>query len=112
MTFEERLDKGKKLIAEDKYLEAFDIYCELNYEKPEDLSLLEKALFLMDRITEANYDFQPQTAIQYLFRGVAKYYKGEFRNSMNDYDKAIELDSNLVNAYYFKAISHRDLGEK
>jgi tetratricopeptide (TPR) repeat protein len=111
MNFNDKLKQAEKFVAEDNYLAAYDLYCELSYERQEDKSLLDKALFLLSRITEANYDFEPQTAIQFLFRGVAKCYKNEIKNSIVDYDKAISLDPKLVNAYYFKAISLRELGQ-
>jgi tetratricopeptide (TPR) repeat protein len=111
MAFVEKLKQAEKFVAEDNYLVAYDLYCELSYERQDDRSLQDKALFLLSRITEANYDFEPQTAIQFLFRGVAKCYKNEIKNSIIDFDKAISLDPKLVNAYYFKAISLRELGQ-
>jgi hypothetical protein len=45
MTFDEKLEYGDKLVKEDKYKEAFDIFCELRDEKPRDEYLLKTAIF-------------------------------------------------------------------
>lgn len=105
MTYEEKLAYGERLINDDKYKEAFDIFCELRDERPKDEYLLTTALFLMSRMTEAYYDFDPVTAEDFLFRGVARFYKDEKENSIEDYEQAISLKPKYDIAHYYKALS-------
>ncbi len=109
MNFNEKLNYGNKLIEEDNYLEAFDIFCVLSYERPEDIELQITALKLFDRIVEGNYDFEPSTANEFLFRGVSKFYKNEYLSSNDDYDRALSLDPNLDIAYYNKGLNYGHL---
>lgn len=106
MNFEEKLNLGKMLISEDNYLKAFDVFCELAYEKKEDIELQNIALFLFQRIVDANYDFEPTTANEFLFRGVSKCHKREFEASNKDYDKALKLNPKLDIAYYNKGLNY------
>jgi tetratricopeptide (TPR) repeat protein len=105
MTYKEKLEYGERLIKEDKYKEAFDIFCELRDENPKDEYLLETTGFLLHRMTEAYYDFDPVAAEDFLFRGVARFYKDELENSIKDYDQAILLKPKFDVAYYYKSLS-------
>ena len=109
MTFDEKLKYGNQLIKEDNYLEAFDIFCELSYERKDDLELSKTALYLFHQIVEGNYDFEPSTANEFLFRGVSKYYKHEFDSSNMDYDNALTLNPKLEIAYYNKGLNYGHL---
>jgi tetratricopeptide (TPR) repeat protein len=111
MNFDEKLEAGKRLIKADKYLEAFDLFCELAYERQDQIQLSQTALFLFDRIVEANYDFEPTTANEFLFRGVSKCFKHEFEESNKDYEKALLLNPNLNIAYYNKGLNFGHLGK-
>lgn len=111
MTFDEKLKYGNELISEDKYLDAFDIFCDLYYDMPSNTELLEKALFVFSRITEGYSDFEPRTANEYLFRGVARFYKGDFSGSNSDYDQAIAINPKLDVAHYYKGINFREEGK-
>lgn len=106
MTYEEKLKNGELLIKQDKYKEAFDIFCELREENPKDEYLLRTALFLFMRMTEGYYDFEPSTADDFLFRGVARFYKDEFASSTEDYNQAILLNPELDAAYYYKSLNY------
>jgi len=106
MTFDEKLKYGNQLIKDDKYLDAFDIFCDLSHERQDNPKLLETALYLFNQIVEGNYDFEPSTANEFLFRGVSKCYKGEFDSSNDDYDKALSLNSKLDIAYYNKGLNY------
>jgi tetratricopeptide (TPR) repeat protein len=106
MTFEEKLKYGNQLIKDDKYLEAFDIFCDLSYERQDDLELSKTALYLFSQIVEGNYDFKPSTANEFLFRGVSRFYKNELDDSNNDYDKALSLNPKLDVAYYHKGLNY------
>jgi tetratricopeptide (TPR) repeat protein len=110
MNFDEKLKYGNQLIKDDNYLMAFDVFCELSYERPEDKELSKKALYLYNKILEGNYDFEPQSANQFLFRGVSMFYKGEFDSSNIDYDKALSLNSKLDIAHYNKGLNYGHLG--
>ena len=105
MNYNDKLKYGELLIKEDKYKEAFDVFCELRDEKPKDEYLLKTALFLLSRMTEAYYDFDPSTADDFLFRGVARFYKNELDSSTKDYDQAILLNPELDAAYYYKSLN-------
>jgi len=41
-----------------------------------------------------------QTAEEYLNKGIAKGELGDYRGALQDFDKAIELDPNLADAYF------------
>jgi tetratricopeptide (TPR) repeat protein len=105
MNYEERKKKAFKLIEEDNYRKAFDEFASLFYENPKDLELIKVCFFLLDRMIEGNYDFQPETAEQFIFRGVSKFYKSEYLNSIEDYDKAIAINPKLDYAIKCKAFS-------
>ncbi len=109
MTFEEKLKYGTQLAKEDKYLEAFDIFCDLSFERQDDLELQKIASYLFHQIVEGNYDFEPITANQFLFRGISKCHKGEFNNSNDDYDKALSLNPELDIAYRNKGLNYGHL---
>jgi len=111
MTFDEKLLHGEDLIQQDKYHEAFDVYCDLSYERPENKELLIKAQFLFNRMKEAYSDFEPQSANDFLFRGVARFYDRDIYGSHMDYDKAIELNPALDAAHYYKSINYREEGK-
>ncbi len=106
MTFDEKLKYGNQLIKDDNYLEAFDVFCELSYERPDDVELSKTALFLFHQIVEGNHDFKPSTANEFLFRGVSKCYKHEFDSSNDDYNKALKLNPKLDVAYYNKGLNY------
>jgi tetratricopeptide (TPR) repeat protein len=57
------------------------------------------------RITEAHYDFKPETAEEYLFRGVARFYRGELSTSIEDYNEALKLYPKSDYALKCKAFS-------
>lgn len=105
MTFEERKQEGIKKIKEDNYKEALEIFSVLFYENPHDIELLEITQFLFQRITDAYYDFEPKTGEEFIYRGVAKGYKNELKESIEDFDKAIKLNPKLDYAYKCKAFS-------
>lgn len=105
MSFEEKKQAGLKYIKEDNYKEALEIFSLLYYENPKDVELLEISTFLFQRITDGNYDFQPEKAEEYIYRGVARFYKGELTESIEDFDNAIRLNSKLDYAYKCKAFS-------
>ena len=111
MTFDEKLKYGNQLIKDDKYLEAFDIFCDLSYERKDDVELASTALYLFHQIVEGNYDFEPSTANEYLFRGVSKSYKNEYDSSNLDYDKALTLNPKLDVAYYNKGLNYGHQGK-
>jgi tetratricopeptide (TPR) repeat protein len=111
MTFDEKLKYGNQLIKEDKYLEAFDIFCELSSERKDDAELTTIALYLFHQIVEGNYDFEPSTANEFLFRGVSKSYKNEYEGAILDYDKALALNPNLDVAYYNKGLNYARQGK-
>jgi hypothetical protein len=66
MTFDEKLKHGELLINEDNYIEAIDVYCDLYFEKPENLEFLKTRHFLFKRINDAYSDFKPATANEFL----------------------------------------------
>ncbi len=105
MNFEEKKQEGLRYIKEDNYKEALEIFSLLFYENPKDLELLEITQFLFQRITEGNYDFQPKKAEEYIYRGVARFYKGKLSESIEDFDIAISLNNKLDYAYKCKAFS-------
>src|SRR4051812_42383597 len=105
MTLEERKQEGLEYIKVDNYKKALEIFSVLLYENPKDQELLEISLFLFSRITEAHYDFQPQSAEEYLFRGVARFYKGELATSIEDYNAALKLYPKSDYALKCKAFS-------
>lgn len=105
MTFEERKNEGLKYIKADNYKAAFAMFSVLFYENPKDEELGEISRFLLDRIMEGNYDFEPQTGEEFIYRGVAKFYKGEFEGSINDYNEAVKRNPKLDYAHKCKAFT-------
>ena len=111
MNYQEQKAKILKLIQEDSYLPAFRECANLIYENPRDSEMTEVCLFLWSRIIEANYDFEPETAEQYHFRGLSKFYKGEVEASIKDYDKALSLKPRMDYVIKTKAFSYHHLGQ-
>ena len=105
MNCEERKQDGLKYIQEDNYKKALEIFCVLLYENPKDKELFEISMFLFGRITDAHYDFQPETAEEFLFRGVARFYHGELENSILDYNVALKIYPKSDYALKCKAFS-------
>lgn len=111
MNKKDRLAKAQKLIREDNYLKAFEEFCQLHYDYPKDAEIIQTCMALFVSITEGNYDFEPETAEQYIFRGVAKFYKDELKESIADFDKALSLNPDLDYAIKCKAFSLTFLGD-
>jgi tetratricopeptide (TPR) repeat protein len=107
MSYEERKAKAFELIRKDDYRKAFEEFSILFYENPKDPELIEVSIFLLDRIFSGDYDFQPQTGEEYVYRGIAKFYHNEFDSSIADYDKALLLNPKLDYALKCKAFSLR-----
>ena len=53
-----------------------------------------------------------QTAEDYFDKGVAKYDQGDYKGALQDYNKAIELDPKLADAYGARGIVKIALGQK
>ena len=43
--------------------------------------------------------------------GVDKYYQGDYQGAITDYDKAIEIDSQFEDIYYWRASAKTELGD-
>lgn len=54
----------------------------------------------------------PGVAILYLQRGITKDRLLDFKGAQTDFNKAIELDSRLTAAYYYRAFLHDNLGRR
>jgi len=111
MSEEEKVHLGLKLVDDDDYLKALNVFSELVYEFPSNPDYMSTCLFLLDRIVEANHDFEPETAEQYHFRGLSKFYKEEYHESIADFDRAIKLKPRMDYALKCKAFSLMYLGE-
>lgn len=72
-------EKGNKLIEQERYQEAFDAYN-----------------------TALEYD--PNSAITYMYRGTAQQYLGKTTEAMQDFDNATTLDPNERRAWTAKAL--------
>ena len=110
MNYSERKLYAEELVRQDKYPDALIEYSALFKENPKDLENMNQFIFLFQRINAGNYDFQPDTTEQYVMRGVAKFYNGEFENSIHDYNKALSLDSKNHYALKSKAFSLKTMG--
>ena len=102
---EEKIKEGIKLIKEDNYRKAFEVFSLLHYQNPKNQQIIETCQFLFSRITEGYYDFEPILPEEYIFRGVAKFYKGELLPSIADFDQALKLNQKLDYAHKCKAFS-------
>ena len=111
MNYNERKQYAEKLIREDKYPDALVEYSVLFKENPEDPENMERFLFLFKRIQDGNYDFEPETSEQFIMRGIAKFYNQELNGSVEDYGKALSLDSNNHYALKSRAFSFKFLGK-
>ena len=111
MNLQDRIASAAKLIEQDNYIDAFKEFATLHCENPRNEEIVKVCIFLFDRITEGNYDFEPETAQEYLYRGVARFYKGDPSASIVDYDKAIALDSEFDYAFKCKAFSLTFMGK-
>jgi tetratricopeptide (TPR) repeat protein len=111
MTTQDRIKQALKLIEDDNYLKAFDEFSKLHYDFPTDPNIIKTCMFLLDRIIEANYDFEPETAEQYIFRGVSRFYKHDLPSSISDYDKALSINPRLDYAIKCKAFSLTHMGK-
>ena len=105
MTYEERKELVNKLVEEDNYSPAFQELALLFIENPKDKEVLHNSSFILSRIIEGNLDFQPQTAEQYLLRGISKFYKNFFLESLDDYEKALKIDPEFHYVIRCKALS-------
>jgi tetratricopeptide (TPR) repeat protein len=110
MNYNDRKKYAEKLIQDDKYLEAMLEYSALIKENPQDSKIIERFVFLWQRIQAGNYDFEPETPEQYTMRGIAKFYNNEIENSINDFTKALSLDPNYDYALKLRAFSLKFLG--
>lgn len=106
----ERKKRAHLLVEQDKYPDALKEYAILLKENPKDSEIIETVLFLFSRILEGNYDFQPDTADEYVMRGISKFYHLEFEDSIDDYNKAINLKPDHDYAIKSKAFSLRSIG--
>ena len=52
-----------------------------------------------------------QTADDYFDKGAIKFKQGDFKGAIQDYNKAIELDPNFVEAYYNRGVVKHELGD-
>ena len=110
MNYNDRKKHAEELIRQDKYLDALVEYRELFKENPKDTQNIQHFIFLWSRIQQGNYDFEPDTAEQYTMRGIAKFYNNEVENSISDFDKALNLDTNYDYALKLRAFSLKILG--
>lgn len=105
MNTDKRKQEGLEYIKNDNYKKALEIFSVLLYENPKDQELLEISMFLFQRITDAHYDFQPETAEEFLFRGVARFYHEELEASIADYNEALKKHPKSDYALKCKAFS-------
>jgi tetratricopeptide (TPR) repeat protein len=107
MTYEERKAKAFQLVKDDDYLKAMEEFAVLFCDNPNDPDVLKMSEFLLDRIEAGNYDFNPQTADEYLYRGIARLYQGEQDAAIADYDKALTINPEYDYALKCKSYSLR-----
>ncbi|MEC4985783.1 MAG: tetratricopeptide repeat protein [Oscillatoria sp. PMC 1068.18] len=69
-------------------------------------------------VTEANRAFneivtqRQETPLAFLYRGLSRYSKGDRQGAIEDYTQAIQLDSNLADAYSKRGLAYYRLGDK
>jgi len=61
--------------------------------------------------SNACIDLFPEWDICYIYRGIAKGKLGDYKGEIEDYDKAIELDSEDTSAYYNRGVAKGELGD-
>lgn len=93
------LEKANALRDSDNYPEALVEYAKAFMLDPYSTEISENIQFLWERIQDGHYDLIPDCAEHYLLRGISRFYKQEFVEAAEDYNKAIELDNNLDYAY-------------
>ncbi len=111
MQYEERKKYAEKLIQQDQYPAALIEFSALFKENPKDPQNIERFTFLFSRIQEGNNDFEPESAEQYVMRGISKFYNQELNKSIEDYDKALALDPRYDFALKSRAFSLKFLGQ-
>ncbi|NJO43960.1 MAG: serine protease [Cyanobacteria bacterium CRU_2_1] len=52
----------------------------------------------------------PESAEDFYVRGIIRATEGDFENAIEDFDRAIELDSEFIKAYYQRSVSHYQQG--
>ena len=57
-------------------------------------------------------ELNPNFALAYYNRGLAKHKLGEHKEAIQDYNKAIEIDPNLGLAYLNRGVAKYNLGQK
>lgn len=97
----------ESLIRDDKYVEALKECTYLFMDAPNDPVVLQLSLFLFTRIQQGNLDYMPESAEEFLMRGIARFYNRDFKGSIEDYDRAIHLNPLMHYALKSKAFSMR-----
>ncbi|MCF8298329.1 MAG: tetratricopeptide repeat protein [Saprospiraceae bacterium] len=69
------------------------------------------AIFLIVSITFTFCTSKSEQAKKFFADGKTKFYNNEFKTSIADFDKAIELQADLYEAYYFRGSCYMNLRE-
>lgn len=94
----------EKLINEDNYVQAL-IHCGKAFRiNQNDSFAIEKAKFIINRITEAHLDMQVKTAEDFTNRGIAFFYSEQLEQALEDFKSAIEIDSKFDYAWKSRSL--------
>jgi tetratricopeptide (TPR) repeat protein len=101
--YEERRKKAEELIRQDNYMQAMEEFLLLFKESPSDVDIIERVAFLYSRIHQGNLDFVPETAEQFVMRGIAMFHECQYQESVHDYTEAIKINPKYDFAYKSRA---------
>lgn len=103
--------KIDELMKADNFAEAF-MYCgKALREDPNDIEIIEKVLYMHQRIQDAHIELHPSTAEEFTMVGIAYFYSKDLDSSIYNYTKAIELDPTFHYAYKCRHISYAASGK-
>lgn len=112
------MEQGKKLYAEESYVEAMKAYSKAYFIAPSNyeivkgladsrhkLDLFDPAINLYDKAEELN----DKDAELYFNRGAAYIFVKQYKKALNDFDKALELNPDHPRIYYYMGFANAEL---
>lgn len=101
----------RELITNDEYPKALEEIILALKKNPLDEFLKEKFLLVSEKIINGNADFDAESSSEFMYRGIAKFYKGDMQGSLDDLKQAIKLDPKNHYAYKNLGFNYTRIGK-